>query len=563
MATGGCEITSDEIFNFKCTPCSKKNKNREAVKYCVECQGYCCRSCVDIHEDFPALEGHQLLDKSDFKSTGITSDLPDLPTVRCKIHTVKVMDMYCGNHDVVGCTSCMALSHRSCTDVQLVPDIINTVFKKEDADDTSLKLQDKIKQLEKIIQTRLSLLKELKGSKAEAITAITDFIKELEVILQNLKKKSLNEVEEEYHKTKSMLEEEKKKAETEMKDMKQADNDIRQLEVNKTQTFVNTKIAQEKATIADEVIMSLKSPSNTKIKFQVDTDIRDTLRRLKSLGELYISSSTAFKPRASVYSITGTSDMNIKLPYERNTCHIVGSCLTETGMLLLTDYNNRKLKRTYVTNLSAIDYCEFSDIPHFVCATNKQEAAVTFNHKAIQFVSIGKQMARTRQLTVGHRCYGIAYNEDKLYITDNSSSLYIHDMTGNLLQTVSKDSAGNPLFTKSRDIAFSDNKDKMFVVDFTNKMRTLDIHGNHTDTYTDSDLVYDSGVDTDRRGNIFVCGYGSNNIVQIGQDGKKKGVIATASDGLVNPFTICFDPTQSVLFVTQRNNNKMKIFNLK
>ncbi|XP_045180711.2 uncharacterized protein LOC123539992 [Mercenaria mercenaria] len=563
MATDGCEITSDEIFIFKCTPCAKKNKNREAVKYCVECQGYCCRSCVDIHEDFPTLEGHELLDKSDFKSTGIMSDLPDLPTVRCKIHTVKVMDMYCGTHDVVGCTSCMVLTHRSCTDVQLIPEIINTIFKKEDAGAISLKLQEKIKQLEKIISTRLSLIEELKDSKAEAITAIANFIKEMELILQNLKKESMYEVKEEYHKRERMLEEEKKKAETEMEDMKQADNDIRQLETNKAETFVSMKIAQEKATNANELINSLKTPPNTKIYFQVDTDMRDTLHRLKSLGKLNICSSAALKPKTSVYSITGTNDMNIKLPNERNTCSIFGSCLTETGMLLLTDYSNKKLKRTYVTNLSAIDHCDFPYGPCFVCNTNKEEATVTFYDNTVQFVYLGNQMTKTRQITLGHRCYGIAYKEDKLYITDNTSSLYIHDMAGNLLQTVSKDSSGNPLFTCSRVIAFSDNRDKMFAVDFTNRMRTLDIHGKHTDTYTDSDLVQVSGVDTDRRGNIFVCGYGSNNIVQIGQDGKKKGVIATASDGIARPCSICFDPKQNMLFVTQASNDKIKVFNFK
>ncbi|XP_053389657.1 uncharacterized protein LOC128545972 [Mercenaria mercenaria] len=443
----------------------------------------------------------------------------------------------------------------SCTDVQLIPDIINTVFKKEDADAITLKLQDKIKQLEKIISTRLSLLKELKNSKTEAITAIANFIREMELILQNLKKESINEVEEEYHKKECMLEEEKKKAETEMENMKQADNDIRQLEANRAETFVNMKIAQAKTTDADDVINSLNTSSNTKINFQADTDIRDTLHRFKSLGQLNISSSAALKPMTSVYSITGTSDMNIKLPDDTRTCHIFGSCLTETGMLLLTDFNNKKLKRTYVTNLSAIDHCEFLNTPSFVCATNEREAAVTLSNNTIQFISLGNQMTRTRHLTMGHYCYGIANREDKLYTTDSTSSLYVHDMAGNLLQTVPKDSAGNRLFKNSRDIAFSDNRDKMFVVDFTNRMRTLDTHGKHTDTYTDSDLVHASGVASDRRGNLFVCGYGSNNIVQIGQDGKKKGVIAAASDGLVNPLSVCFDPNQSVLFVTQKSND--------
>ncbi|XP_045182805.2 uncharacterized protein LOC123541411 [Mercenaria mercenaria] len=491
------------------------------------------------------------------------SDLPDLPTLRCKIHTVKIMDMYCGNHDVVGCTSCMALTHRSCTDIQRIYNIINTVFKNEDADATSLKLQDKIKQLEKIISTRLSLLKELKDSKVEAISKIANFVKEMETIIQNLKKESINEVEEEYQKKESMLEEEKKTAETEMENMKQADNDIRQLEANKAQTFVNMKIAQEKATNADDVIDSLKTPCKTKINFQVDTDIRETLHRFKSLGKLNICSSAALKPRTRVYSIAGTSEINIELPNDIYTCCIFGLCLTKTGMLLLTDNNNKNLKRICATNLSAIDQCDFSDSPRFVCTTNEQEAAVTFHNNKVQFVSLGNQMTRTNQLTVGHCCFGIAYNKDKLYITDASLSLYIHDMAGNLLQRVSKNSTGNSLFTYSRDICFSDNRDKMFVVDSTDRIINLDNRGKHTDTYTDSDLVECTGVDTDRRGNIFACGHGSNNIVQIGEDGKKKGVIATASDGLVNPVSICFDPKQSVLFVTQARDDKIKIFYLK
>ena len=112
MATDGFESASDEIFNFKCTACAKRNKKREAVKYCVECQGYCCQHCVEVHQDFPALVNHNLLDNSNLISSGSVIELPAIPTERCAVHKTKIVDMYCQVHDDVGCTTCMALDHR-------------------------------------------------------------------------------------------------------------------------------------------------------------------------------------------------------------------------------------------------------------------------------------------------------------------------------------------------------------------------------------------------------------------------------------------------------------------
>jgi tripartite motif-containing protein 2/3 len=105
MATGDSEMASDEFSDFQCFTCTGK----VAVKYCVECQGYCCQSCMDTHLRFPALKSHTLLDPSTGKVEG---SLISLPTQRCSIHSIKLVDMYCKDHDDVGCTTCMALKHR-------------------------------------------------------------------------------------------------------------------------------------------------------------------------------------------------------------------------------------------------------------------------------------------------------------------------------------------------------------------------------------------------------------------------------------------------------------------
>lgn len=112
MATGGSEVMSDEILNIKCSICVKKGLSREAEKYCIECQDYYCSSCIDMHTLFPSMTGHKLLDKASFRSLGLDSSLPSIPTQRCSLHPFKVTDMFCMDHDEIICTSCVALSHR-------------------------------------------------------------------------------------------------------------------------------------------------------------------------------------------------------------------------------------------------------------------------------------------------------------------------------------------------------------------------------------------------------------------------------------------------------------------
>jgi hypothetical protein len=114
MATGSqidTEFLSDEIFDVLCSMCKNKGKKTEGEKFCVDCHDYFCRTCVQVHNEVPVLVGHKVLDKSQVKS-GTSKGLPRAPTERCDRHSHKHIDMYCQNHDNVGCSTCMAVDHR-------------------------------------------------------------------------------------------------------------------------------------------------------------------------------------------------------------------------------------------------------------------------------------------------------------------------------------------------------------------------------------------------------------------------------------------------------------------
>ncbi|OWF36781.1 hypothetical protein KP79_PYT02870 [Mizuhopecten yessoensis] len=46
------------------------------------------------------------------------------------------------------------------------------------------------------------------------------------------------------------------------------------------------------------------------------------------------------------------------------------------------------------------------------------------------------------------------------------------------------------------------------------------------------------GIDMDREGNIYVCGWQSNNIVQMSKDGTHVRELMTSSDGINFPWAI-------------------------
>jgi hypothetical protein len=116
MAAGGqinTDTLSDEIFDVSCSMCKNQGKNADGEKYCVDCKDYFCVTCIKVHSKVPLCAGHKVLDRSQVKSkSGNSKGLLNAPTERCDRHSHKHIDMYCQNHDNVGCSTCMADDHR-------------------------------------------------------------------------------------------------------------------------------------------------------------------------------------------------------------------------------------------------------------------------------------------------------------------------------------------------------------------------------------------------------------------------------------------------------------------
>ncbi|XP_045211742.2 uncharacterized protein LOC123563169 [Mercenaria mercenaria] len=551
MANGGNE--SDEIINFKCCICAKKNIRREAEIYCVECQDYFCIPCADFHKLFPSAVGvHQFLDKSNFSTDSAQTMLPSCPTERCTVHNTKLLDMYCADHDEIVCVTCIALNHRTCKTINSVPDEIDSLYEKSTADEIKGQLLAEKANMEDIKKAKEHLVIELDQYKEKASESIRNFRKEMEAVLDTLETESIRNLEEVYRKMRENIENDIKVAQETIDKLGLSAENVSKSFGNKAQEFVSVKMAKKRIFETTKSKRVLRKALDVKILFTAYSKITAFLNEVKSLGMVSAGLKT------TLYQVQSKYEENIRYANDRN-CYIQGSCFTADGLLLLADSNNKSLKRLDLSSKSVKDQLVLGASPQAICQTGKDEIAVNLQNKSIQFVSLGNKMATTKQLKLDHNCWGLAYKDSKLYVSDGCTSLYIHDMNGSVLHKITTDRQGNAIFNANRHISLSSYGDRIYVADRNIGVIILDLQGNYESTCNDPDLVPLEGVCTDGRGNIFTCGWEQSNIFQMNEKTMKKlGLIGKVKDSQ----TVSFDPEQQQLVVTMCSRDTVDIYEL-
>ncbi|XP_060565227.1 uncharacterized protein LOC132724392 isoform X1 [Ruditapes philippinarum] len=557
MADGG--IGSDECINFKCCLCEKKHIVKEADTYCVECQDYFCSPCTDLHKMFPSAMGvHQFIDKSSFNTVSLQKSLPSFPVERCEVHKTKLLDMYCADHDDIACATCIAVKHRTCQHIHSVPDEIDDLCKEINADKTNIELIHIKTKLECAERAKKLLVKELDAQKDKAVESIRQFRKEMEGILDTLEKATLKSLEEKYKNGKEKLENEIKNLQRHIDELELSSQKLAKSVGNKAQEFVAVKTSRKQVMAANGAeAESVTNSSDVKVEFIADSTIKDALKNFKTFGLISVSNTENIRDK--MYVVKSKKQVNIKHVNDRNTCNVYGSCFTDDGLLFLPDYNNRALKLIDLSSGSIKHRLDFDVPPHTICQISKNDFAVSLNNKTIQFVTMGDKLVITKQLKLDHNCYGLAYKDNKLFISDKNAVLYIYDMNGSMLRKITNDKQGNSIFIGNRHISVSSDGKIIYVADMYKSLIVLDLEGNYKTTITDPDFVSLKGVCKDKRGNIFVCGSGRSKIVQINENsGAKMGVLGDICESR----SASFYSQQDILVVIISNSDTIEVYDL-
>ncbi|XP_045216792.2 uncharacterized protein LOC123566596 isoform X1 [Mercenaria mercenaria] len=580
MATEGSintDILSDETFDLLCGVCKHKEKNREAEKYCVECQDYYCLTCVKVHEDIPSLIGHKILGKGKFPSgsvktpSGSSKTLPGAQTEPCDRHSHNCVDMYCQNHDDVGCGTCMAVDHRLCQDIFYIPDFLKINTTTTTTRDIQQKLKSFTKTLAEHHEKFQSQKQRLLKSRAETLVSVKKFRKEINDRLDELEKNTVDDIEDKYKALIHEIEEGMKQLEKNKANVSSTLDKLFPASKNAIQNFVNVKKAETAASKAAKFVQETKLQISFKdVDFNADDKISSFLAEINVLGKITermsvdaeCKSTVAVSKEEALLQVKGYKEYPVKVQSDKEKCNIVSACTLEDGTIILSDLSNNKLKRLDSSTYSVIDYCDLPNSPWQVCSANKQEVAVCLpGQKEVHFISIGNRMTATNKITTDFVCYGLACTNGNLYISDNDTSVYIYSVSGRKLKQFSKVESGQKLFSDIFSLSVSKDGSKIFVTDWKNGLIILDNSGEVVERFHGSELAGARSCYLTGRGSLLVCGIISKNVLQFRLDGKLIGEVVKCDDKSILNKAICCNQQMSKMIIG-REDNRIVIYDL-
>ncbi|KAH3693424.1 hypothetical protein DPMN_080856 [Dreissena polymorpha] len=94
-----------------------------------------------------------------------------------------------------------------------------------------------------------------------------------------------------------------------------------------------------------------------------------------------------------------------------------------------------------------------------------------------------------------------------------------------------------------------------------NKLLTLARDGTLLATYSDTALRDPSGLHVTPAGQVLVCGYLSDTVIQVGWEGESKlATLATQKDGVRYPYSVCYSSTTSSIIVGLIEDDTILVF---
>ncbi|XP_045212940.2 uncharacterized protein LOC123563883 [Mercenaria mercenaria] len=546
---------SEEIYDYNCSPCKKSGVYKEAHKYCNSCKLYYCKKCLGEHNKFPALRGHLIKDvTSQPKQTVQTgSSTSAIPTEPCEDHPEEIIKMYCGEHDVVCCTVCIALDHRECKDVHYILKLAKDVKTSQEYNDFA----DEVITIKTVYEdTQQSIQDEIKtisNVKTEIIREIKEYKRELVSRIEELESRSLEKVNERYQ---QIIERLNATASHVSDLLDKVTHIVREIDnVGETQLFVQMKrmspMRDEKRKI-DKNLQTFEG-----LSFSLDNSIRNTIKHVDSPAIAKVPVKILSKKE---YGIIFDDD-----EYRRN--NVRDMCILDDDTLVLTCNDRlKRLNRSFkkMSNISVPG--ELNGI----CKTSRpKELAITIRDKqTVQFAQYtANNMSLTKSFTVGVPCKGICCRDNYLFVacggggSDNvQGHLRQYDMKCNLICTIDTDNAGRRIFTSPRLMTLDSSTKNIYIADRHNGIIVLDRNGKIERHLYNSFLKNGFGICITTRNKILISSLDSFSIHQYDENVRYVGSVLNLTDKMLEPEGILLDESKKRLIVGMGAHNKIYVY---
>ncbi|XP_052269466.1 uncharacterized protein LOC127870925 isoform X2 [Dreissena polymorpha] len=536
--------SSDLVKDYFCGGCESRNIYESADYFCATCTKFFCRKCIDPHNQIYA--NHSKYGRGETNKWPLTKTMEDL-LLKCDVHKDEKLKMFCQDHSQLCCTDCAFLCHRQCTNVTLISESAKHLSM--DMQQLSNKLQTIVDELNKLKITQEASIQSVEVSCNEKLLKIQDLRKKLNAALDALENTTLKELDEIRTTMLTVLKKDidnGNRLKDDLQTLREAVNGLCD-KSKKEIEFIASRKCLDKIQESESYLKEQPVNVQSLMIFQANTDIEQYLSKQSSLGRI-VDSMQSLKLKMNpdqVLTVMRTSEYTVSIPSDTSQHFISGICSMPSGQVIVADFHNKKVK-LLDKHYNVSSHCDVSGSPWDICQITSSEVAVTFN-KDVQFISInnGNPVSGTK-ISLQHDVKGIAHHKGALYIT-SGTALYSYTLTGTLVKKLFEYAGGsNRVF----NCAVSPAGDKIYVTNHTQyKLLTLATDGTLISSLEHPELQYQRGVHVTPAGHVLVCGFISNNIIQVDHEGKKKlATLASQKDGLSLPVSVCYNTnTQQII----------------
>ncbi|XP_045193522.2 uncharacterized protein LOC123549464 [Mercenaria mercenaria] len=554
--------SSDIIYEFSCTPCSEDGKNTEAEYQCVDCRTFFCSRCLLFHNRVFKL--HTILNKDSLASShcqpDATSASKSILQDVCSKHPAEIIKMYCALHDLVCCTVCIAMDHRSCKGVHYIPDIASELSENENST-VAAALTKVRKEMNFLKSNKDSERLQAREQHDEIVTRIENITEQIIERARKLEKKSIDQVNAIHEKINGEIDIDIKSLDNMLRNADQTLDDIANVkQENEAQYFVKIKQAKQQLVDEEKCLKTISDRAVKHIVYEIDEDIETCLAEKEYFGSVSLVNKQMKVSFEDSYAVSVSTD--------QRDFYMFDMCEVEPDQLVITDYKNCKLKRLN-KSLIVTECIDINGRPYGLCKTDQSELAVTLTwHQKVQFVDIGSKLSLTQSYSVGHFCRGICHIDGIVYVCcdgldreEGPGHVRAFDASGCLVKMIKNDQNNQKLFSFPRSIAESFDGSKIFIADSEKGLITIDKEGKCLMSASDPRLIYPHSFCSANYGQKFVCGKLSNNIFLLDKDGI---VIREILKGgkITKPIAVFYLRSQKRLLVTCFESDKIFAFHL-
>ncbi|XP_021345505.1 transcription intermediary factor 1-beta-like [Mizuhopecten yessoensis] len=550
-----------------CTPCQTKgNPSNPAKFWCKKMESGFCETCKVGHHDVIHI-GCDILDITSHDSKRPTQN--SVP--HCDQHD-EDMVWYCEDHKLLGCNICVFKDHRRCEEVTTAKEYFQKLKAGTQLTDMQAALKKGSEVMNSLVKDFDEQLQAMVKNHEIALCSITDLRQRIDKRLDELQKDCTD-------KFITLFKDEKRKLEDSLRQCERLKNSmlntlkssIKATEGNdNTKTIVSYQRGQAEVESCKALVKEMnESFTSVNVKHQTEPEL--VTFGDDAMGNIVIEKPSRRFPESHGYLTSPMSgrrvrevqQFGIKSTSDGNDCKAFGVVYLPFNQIVVSDLRNKKLK-LFTDKGQYLDEMTIYGSPNDMCLVNDNTVAVAVRSPGgVHIVKVeNSKMSLSSEICLpdDKGCQGITHINGRFVVCTDTKEAEVYSVT--------QDGTAELLYQYNGKCYFLSH-------DPTNEDILVSCHISTQGKVVLSRLSADkrrknvmqrgvvssaAGVIVDREGNIYVCGFASNNVVQMSGDGTHVRELLTSSDGIKRPFAVAVCGDMFVL--AEDDTNFVRLFQL-